>query len=202
MRQARFLKSLSWWCISRSRHGVRLHTTPLPGCAHLPRILYRSVIYGYFIIIGHPFRWSPPVVTTLTLQTWMRWIEKKRTTVVRREHSHTTAKERYQGNLYPISSFVDITLGCYQALIWHAWMINFWQSKWTHHGDTIFIQPSAINNVERHNFNHSPIETHNKFRPRLGRHEGMSFFVRGYRLTRQYIVTTGCALLEHLRICT
>ena len=128
---------------------VRRRTPPLSGCAHLPRILYRSVIYGYFIIIGHPSRWSPPLVSTLTLQTWMRW-RKKRTIFVRREQAGTTAEERYHWILNPISSFVDITLGCYQALIWHAWMINF-LTKQVNSSRGYDTQPSTVNDVGRHN---------------------------------------------------
>lgn len=139
----------------RESTWVRRHATSFGVREHLPGILYRSVIYGYFIIIGHLLLRSVPGYSNnmAYLRRYAEWVvlEKIRDNSLGENETESRPKNKYPRFLYPISSFVDITLGSWPSS--HLTRMNdyFWQSKWTHHGDNLLSTFSVHTPPAGHN---------------------------------------------------
>lgn len=131
----------------RESTWVRRRATSFGVREHLPGILYRSVIYGYFIIIGHLLLRSVPGYSNnmAYLRRYAEWVvlEKIRDNSLGENETESRPKNKYPRFLYIPSAASLISHSVLdQALIWHAWMIIFDKASELITG-IIYFLPSA-----------------------------------------------------------
>ena len=97
---------------------------------------------------------SPAINNMAYLRRYAEWVvlEKIQDNSLGENETESRPKNKHpRFPLYPISSFVDITLGSWPSS--HLTRMNdyFWQSKWTHHGDNLLSTFSVHTPPAGHN---------------------------------------------------